>query len=113
MASFESIEVKDGVDQETVDAVREVVLQSALGKFEQVLCRGILDVAATPTSVNFDLGTCKAHVTVNALVVVDVSDVLHGSPLRGKADDRELLPFLHSTCFLVEIPEHEIAGGFA
>ena len=24
MASFESIEVKDGVDQETVDAVREV-----------------------------------------------------------------------------------------
>ena len=24
MASFESVEVKDGVDQETVDAVREV-----------------------------------------------------------------------------------------
>ena len=69
----------------------------------------MLDVAATPTSVNFDLGTCKAHVAVNAVVVVDVSDVLHGAPLCGKTDDRKLLPFLRSTCFLVVIPEHLIA----
>ena len=64
-----------------IEAVREIVLKSALGKLEQICGRGILDVAPTPTRVNFNLGTGKAHVTVNALVVVDVSDVLHGSPL--------------------------------
>ena len=53
-----------------IEAVRKVVLQSALGKFEQVRCRGIRDVAATPTSVNFDLGTSKAHIAVNAVIIV-------------------------------------------
>ena len=63
------------------EAVRKVVLQSERRQFEQIRCSCILDVAANPTSVNFDLGTSKAHIAVNALVVVDVSNVLHGSPL--------------------------------
>ena len=82
-------------------------------KFEQGRCPVQLDFAATPTGVNLDLGTCKAHLAVSTLVVVNMSDVLHGVPFCGKTDDRELLPFLHSTCFLVVIPEHLIAGGLS
>ena len=80
-------------------------------KREQVCGVGVSDVAATATSVNFDLGTSKTYISVNALVVEDVSNVFHGSAFRGHADDWEMLALLHRTCLLVIIPKLPLAGG--
>ena len=93
-----------------IGGVRKVVLPSVIAKFEHVRGHGVLDAAATPTSANLDLATCKARVAVNVLAVVDMSGAIHGVPLCRKSDGRELLPFLRSTCILVIIPEHTIAS---